>query len=362
MSIQPVHAGSVVARRYRATRRIASGAMGEVWEGIHVELGHRVAIKVLRKESLECREMVARFAREAVLLARVHSEHVVRVIDWVDRGRHGPVLVMELLEGTSFAEIVNDQRVSLEDAVEVAIDVLRGLQAMHAARVIHRDVKPGNVVLRRMHDGSRRAVLIDLGVGRLADDDVKVEELTTSDRVVGTLEYMAPEQILDCQNANEAVDVYAVGALLFRAVAGVHPFGDKRGVELVREKIHRPVPPLRTGRRDAIARKFESIVERAIAYSPKDRYATADALLTDLEQLRADIRVVRPMAVRRTRRRIVLGVAAAFAALFAACSTEYGGARASAPRHPAVTATATAAATATTTLTLVTPETESVCR
>ncbi|HEX4512743.1 MAG TPA: serine/threonine-protein kinase [Polyangiaceae bacterium] len=357
MAIQPVRSGSVVARRYRATRRIACGAMGEVWEGVHVELGTRVAIKVLRKEAFDCREMVMRFAREAFLLARIQSEHVVRVIDYVERGKHGPVLVMELLEGPTFADIVHRERVPIDEAIDVAIDVLRGLQAMHAAHVIHRDVKPGNIVLRQTSDGRRRAVLIDLGVGRLVEHEeadgsieVEVEELTTSDRVVGTLEYMAPEQILDCQNADASVDVYAVGAFLFRAIAGVHPFGDKRGVELIREKIHRPVPPLRTGRRDAIARRFEAIVQRAIAFKAKDRYPTADELVADLERLRRDMRaqvspvelaprhlrpVVPPplptMRVRARKRKVAIFAAAACAALFAACTSAYGGAHADVP-------------------------------
>lgn len=357
--------------------------MGEVWEGVHVELGQRVAIKVLRQEALECREMVARFAREAFLLARIQSEHVVRVIDYVERGRHGPVLVMELLEGPSFADVVQHEEVSIETAVDVALDVLRGLQAMHAARVIHRDVKPGNIVLRKTHDGKRRAVLIDLGVGRLADGGVSQSELTTSDRVVGTLEYMAPEQILDCQNADAAVDVYAVGAMLFRAVAGVHPFGDKRGVDLVREKIHRPVPPLRTKRSDRVARRFEAIVQRAIAFSPKDRYKTADELLVELERLASDIRrnasfvevdakhlhpVVPPVlpperAARARRRKVAIALAAAGAALFAACSTEYGGAHAAAHETRPRAETAAAPPTpADPPLTLVRPRDEPVCR
>ena len=357
MPNQPVRSGSVVARRYRATRRIASGAMGEVWEGVHVELGTRVAIKVLRKEAFECREMVMRFAREALLLARIQSEHVVRVIDYVERGKHGPVLVMELLEGPTFADIVHRERVPIDEAVDVAIDVLRGLQAMHAAHVIHRDVKPGNIVLRQTSDGRRRAVLIDLGVGRLVEHeeadgsiDIEIEELTTSDRVVGTLEYMAPEQILDCQNADASVDVYAAGALLFRAVSGVHPFGDKRGVELIREKIHRPVPPLRTGRRDGIARRFEAIVQRSIAFKAKERYQNADELLADLERLRRDMRAqisptllatrhLRPivppplptMRVRARKRKVAIFAAAACAALFAACTSAYGGAHADVP-------------------------------
>jgi serine/threonine protein kinase len=159
MSIQAVRLGVVVARRYRATRRIASGAMGEVWEGTHVELGTRVALKVLRKDAT-CQEMVARFVREAFLLARVQSDHVVRVVDFMRRGRHGPVLVMELLEGSTLADILHHKCLPIAEAVEIAIDLLRGLDALHANNVVHRDVKPANVVLRQAPDGSRRAVLM----------------------------------------------------------------------------------------------------------------------------------------------------------------------------------------------------------
>ena len=275
----------------------------------------------------------------------------MRVIDWVERGKHGPVLVMELLDGPTFADIVHRERVPIDEAVDVAIDVLRGLQAMHAAHVIHRDVKPGNVVLRQTSDGSRRAVLIDLGVGRLAGHtEVNVgEELTTSDRVVGTLEYMAPEQILDCQNANESVDVYAVGALLFRAVAGVHPFGDKRGVDLSARRSTAPCRRSAPGdatRSGATSRRSSSARSRT---QPEDRYHDADELLADLEQLRGDMRSqhapaslaprhlrriapppVPTMRGRARNRKVAIFAAAACAALFAAC-TAYGGAHADVP-------------------------------
>jgi len=333
MIAQPVHCGSVVARRYRATRKIASGAMGEVWEGVHVELGHRVAIKVLRRDALECREILVRFAREAFLLARIDSEHVVRAIDFAPRGRHGPALVMELADGPTFADVVHDGSCSIEYAIDVAIDVLRGLSVMHARGVIHRDVKPGNVIVQRMHDGTKRAVLIDLGVARVQSDATEErivgKELTTADRVVGTLEYMAPEQIASCKTAGPQVDVYAVGAMIYRAVTGSHPFGDKRGVELLREKIKKPMPRLRTGRRDPAARRLEAIVARAVAFSTRDRYPTAAAMLADLEALRDAIAsgTVAELSAwslpKLGRKKALLAVAAACATAIAACSTEY---------------------------------------
>ncbi len=273
--------------------------MGEVWEGTHVELGTRVALKVLRKEMLGIPEVVARFVREASLLGRVQSDYVVRVIDFMRRGRHGPVLVLELLEGPTLADVLHVKHLPIAEAVEIAIDMLRGLDAIHASRVIHRDVKPANVVLRAGRDGSRRAVLIDLGVGRLlaspvmegGDYIVSMDpEISSAEGVVGTAEYMAPEQILSCRNAQAAADVYAVGAVLFRAVAGAHPFGNTRGGDLLHAKLHAPVPRVVTGRKDAAARVFENIVERALAFSPEDRFESADALRTALEQLRVLLR------------------------------------------------------------------------
>ncbi|HEY1957549.1 MAG TPA: serine/threonine-protein kinase [Polyangiaceae bacterium] len=333
MHAQPVHAGSVVARRYRATRKIASGAMGEVWEAVHVELGHRVAIKVLQPSALECREILVRFAREAFLLARVDSEHVARAIDFAPRGRHGPALVLELVDGPTFADVIRDQSCSIEYAADVAIDVLRGLRAMHARGIVHRDVKPGNVIVQRLHDGTKRAVLIDLGVARMqshaSEEKVVGAEITTADRVVGTLEYMAPEQIASCQTAGPQADVYAVGAMIYRAIAGSHPFGDKRGVDLLREKVRKPMPRLRTGRRDFAARKLEAIVARAVSFSPRDRYANADAMLADLEALRDAMRsrlhdTASAWSFPKLRRRkAVLALAAACATAIAACSTEY---------------------------------------
>jgi serine/threonine protein kinase len=273
--------------------------MGEVWEGTHVELGTRVALKVLRKEARESHEMVARFAREAFLLARVQSDHVVRAVDFMRRGRHGPVLVMEMLEGETLADILHHKCLPIAEAVEIAIDVLRGLDALHASHVVHRDVKPANVVLREAADGSRRAVLIDLGVGRLlaspamAGGDYLISmdaEITPADGVVGTPEYMAPEQVLSCRSANAAADVYAVGAVLYRAVAGAHPFADKHGIDLLHEKLHNPVPRVATGRRDVAAKVFENIVERALAFRPADRFESANDLRMALEQLRVMLR------------------------------------------------------------------------
>ncbi len=343
-----ISSGEIVGRRYRATRRIATGAMGEVWEAVHAKLGHRVALKVLRKETHTSPEILKRFTREAFLLARVESEHVVRIVDFIERSKHGPVLVMEMIDGESLADVASRGDLTVEESVDVSIDVLRGLEAIHAKKVIHRDVKPGNIMLRSVGDGHRRAVLVDFGVGRLLDetlaDDGEVsfpaagDEVTSADRVVGTVEYMAPEQIVSCQTAETSVDLYAVGAVIYRIVSGHHPF-DARGPDLLRRKIDCAAPPMRLERTDPIARELIAIVSRSMALKPSARFASASDFLAVLLKLRNKIELarivelaeadVRPVAepprlprARRSRRTLAIVVAAVFATAFAACSTD----------------------------------------
>jgi eukaryotic-like serine/threonine-protein kinase len=282
--------GTVVAGRYRLERLLASGAMGEVWQGVHIDLRMAVAVKAPRREMLADQEVVARFTREAFLLGRVQTDHVVRVLDFVSDQHLGPVLVTELLDGVSLSEVLASRRFTVEEAIALAIDLAVGLRDLHEAHVIHRDVKPGNVIMRRTGNGAR-AVLVDLGVGRLEPDGEPVEgpeltEITTVDRAVGTFEYMAPEQILGSRSVSAAADLYAVGAMLFRAVSGCHVFGDMQDVELLRRKLDAPAPPLDTGRSDRVARGLEEVVRRALAMAPANRYESADEMLADLLLLR----------------------------------------------------------------------------
>jgi serine/threonine-protein kinase len=283
--------GAIVAGRYRLDRLLASGAMGEVWQGVHLELSKRVALKTPRRDMIADHEVVARFSREAFLLARVQSEHVVRVLDFVSDRRMGPVLVTELVDGVSLSAVLASRSFTVEETIDLAIDLVSGLRELHQAHVIHRDVKPGNVIMRRTGDGGTRVVFIDLGVSRLQSggdlgEDEALTEITRADRAVGTFEYMAPEQILSSRGVSPAADLYAVGAILYRAACGRHVFGAAQGMELLQRKLAVPAPPLETGRSDRVAKGFEELVGRTLAMAPANRYELADEMLADLSLLR----------------------------------------------------------------------------
>jgi serine/threonine-protein kinase len=288
---RPLEAGTVVAGRFRVLRKIAEGAMGEVWAGEHVELALPVAAKVLKPEALQNEEIVARFSREAFLLGRIHSHHVARLLDFTTEGRHGPILVMELIDGPSLAETLRAKRLSVEETIALGIDITSALRELHGANVVHRDVKPANILMKPLSGGRRhRAVFVDLGVSRQVDAESSTDdgltEITTFDRAVGTIEYMSPEQIISSRDVTPAADLYALGTILFRAVSGRHVFPDARGMDLARVKLGADAPPLETGRTDRIALGLAACVARALARSPHDRYQAADGMLADLRALR----------------------------------------------------------------------------
>jgi serine/threonine-protein kinase len=165
------------------------------------------------------------------------------------------------------------------------------LRELHRAHIVHRDLKPGNIILQPLEDGRSRAVIVDLGVSRLVShgDENDVEEftaITETQMVLGTIAYMAPEQIVKARDATPAADLYALGAILYRTVTGRQVFGGPTQAHVARAKLALVAPRLDTKRTDPLARGFEEIVSRALRSTPAGRYATADEMLADLVRLR----------------------------------------------------------------------------
>ncbi|MDI3284203.1 serine/threonine protein kinase [Polyangium sp. 15x6] len=285
--------GSIIAGRYRVDARVGAGGMGEVWAGEHLAIGMKVAIKTLLAAAAYDREVVARFRREANLLGRIRSDHVARVVDFVEDPTVGLVLVMEYIEGQPLSKVLQQRRLSVEEAIDVGCHVVDALGDLHRAHVIHRDMKPGNIMMEPQPNGRTRAIIVDFGMGRIesgAGEDLEQTNLTRADMALGTLEYMAPEQILNSRDVTAASDLYAVGAMLYRAIAGRHIFGDAQDAELARAKLMTDAPPLQTGRNDRISQGFVNVVMRAVQRRPQTRYQKAEDMLNELRALQDAVR------------------------------------------------------------------------
>jgi serine/threonine protein kinase len=282
--------GSVVAGRYRVDRKIGSGGMGEVWAGEHVTVGVRVALKTLLPAAACDPQIVARFRREAHVLGRLRSDRVARVVDFVEDKRVGLVLVMDLVDGEPLGVVLAARTFGVEEAVDLGVDIMAAVCDLHRAKIVHRDLKPDNIILEPRGDGGRRrAVIVDFGVSRVQHSAATVDDsltnITMADMAVGTLLYMAPEQLLSSRDATGSADLYAVGAILFRAVSGGHVFGDVEDVDYVKRKLTGPAPPLPLRRIDRVAHGLVAVVARALERRPEERYESADVMLRDLSDL-----------------------------------------------------------------------------
>ncbi len=280
--------GDVIAGRYRIDRRVGAGGMGEVWEGEHLALGVRVAVKTLLDGTDDNPELIARFRREAKLLGRTRSDHVARVLDFVQDGDAGLVLVMEFVEGKSLANVLESRKLEIDEGLDLAIDLATALADLHRVKIVHRDIKPGNVIMQPRSTGGSRAVLVDFGISRMEgkSEDDSLTGITRADIALGTVEYMAPEQILNSRQVTTASDVYAVGAILYRALSGRHVFGDRRDEQLARAKLIDEPPALVVGGDDAISSGLRAVVDKALKKRPAQRFTTGDQMLEMLLPLR----------------------------------------------------------------------------
>lgn len=260
---------------------LGSGAFGVVWLAHRATDGLRVAIKVLHPNAALSHESVERFRREAWALSRLKSPHIARMYEFLASTPYGMALVMEYIEGELLSEVFSRARFTVEDAAHLGVGILTGVAEMQSIGIIHRDLKPENVILRPTAQGWH-AVLFDFNLSRVKDAEGKTSSLTTMHAAIGTVPYMAPEQLLDARRVNEASDVYSAGTILFRAVDGTLPFD---GRQSLKEKLREEARPLVSGRSDPAARRFEAIVAKALRRRPAERYPHAAAMLADLTSL-----------------------------------------------------------------------------
>ena len=224
--------GQVIDGKYHVLRRLACGGMGSVYEARHVVVGRHVALKFLHEQYAQRSCMVQRFLREAQAAGSIASEHIIGVLDYGTTDGT-PYLVMELVRGKDLREILSESpRLSPTRAVRIVLDACRGLSLAHERGLVHRDLKPANICVTRRSDGREVAKVIDFGVAKLRDG----AELSEEGTLIGTLGYMAPEQLTDQKELDARADIYALGVILYQALSGHLPFVADHPASLLQAK------------------------------------------------------------------------------------------------------------------------------
>ncbi|HEX8792918.1 MAG TPA: serine/threonine-protein kinase [Polyangiaceae bacterium] len=276
--------GSVVNGKYRLVRLLGDGGMGSVYEAQHLVLGTRVAIKMLHPELARRTGLVERFLQEARVAAQIRSPHVVHVSD-VDRTPDGHAyIVMELLEGEPLSGVLDRLRkLPVTTACEYTLQVLTALEAAHALGVIHRDLKPENVFVT--FAGGRPVLkLIDFGIAKARRTDPQQRNLTVAGVVMGTAEYMAPEQARSADKVDARADIYAVGVMLYEMVAGTRPVnGEDARVIALKVERGEVIPLVKAA--PEVPRELAGLVHRAMAPRPDLRFPTATEMRLALERV-----------------------------------------------------------------------------
>lgn len=260
--------------KYRVKRLIGRGGMGAVWLAEDPDLGREVAVKVLAGERLRQGGAATRFAHEARALGSLHDRHIVQIHEYVPGDE--PYLVMEFVRGRSLSRLLLDRGPRPpSELVEAARQTLAGLRAAHAAGILHRDIKPGNILLG--DDGVYR--LLDFGLARRIGEET---DLTRTGEVVGTARYLAPE-LARGGEAGPASDLYALGVTLLELAAGANPRNTEANpLRMLRQIADEPLPPVRS-LLPSLPERLAAWLDRLVAHDPTQRYPSAGEALAALE-------------------------------------------------------------------------------
>lgn len=274
--LDPAHLppGYTLAEKYVIKKLLGEGANGSVYEGEHADIGHRVAIKVVHKNLAAREDIIARFRREARICGTIRNRHVGQVYDVGELPSGAPYMVMELQEGRSLAALLEqERRLPIASAIDIGRQLLLGLQAVHGIGAIHRDVKPDNIMLVRESTGDTVVKLVDFGISKSVDADIKNRNVTQEGMVVGSPDYMPPEQ-LKGDAIDHRVDIYAAGVVLYEMITGRVPFDARNMTELFVAILRDPLEPPSTVRSDC-PKALEQVILRALERDAGSRFASA---------------------------------------------------------------------------------------
>jgi len=280
-SVAVARVGELVGAKYRIVRLLAEGGMGVVYEAQHTVVRRRFAVKFMRRDLAERRDILTRFQREAEAAGALESEHVAAAVDFGIAEDGAPYIVMEYLVGESLTALLGSAgTLPIGRAADLVSQAGRGMEVAHAAGIIHRDLKPQNLFVCRRQDGTDLLKVLDFGVAKLQTID-ELNAATRTGAVVGTVAYMSPEQARGDKVVDQRSDVYALGAILYELCSGRKPHPGESHNAILHHIATQPAVPLASVARE-LPGDFLAIVGGALAADPAARPASAGALVEAL--------------------------------------------------------------------------------
>jgi serine/threonine-protein kinase len=294
--------GTILDGKYRVERLIAKGGMGVVYEGVHERLDRRVAIKFLLSEYHASRQVLTRFQNEARLAASVGHSNIVEILDMGETEDSMHFMVMEYLDGRDLGEILDESvRLTPHVAVDLSLQILSALRAVHEQGIIHRDLKPENVFVGAEPGAGLSVKILDFGISRLGREEYQNLNLTRTGAVFGTPGYMAPEQARGSKHIDRRTDLYSVGVMLYEMLTGALPFDAENYNEMIIAITTEP--PVHVSRHGvALPDGLSHVVMRSISRDPDGRFSSAAELFDALEPFgTADAYRTEPASAPRPR-------------------------------------------------------------
>jgi hypothetical protein len=268
--------GEVVDQRFRMLCIAGSGGMGTVYGALDLRTGQRVALKILTAHGATS---IERFELEISIVEQLSHPRIVRYVAHGRTGRGEPYLAMEWLDGETLRARLDRERLTMRQSVQIARDVADALAGAHASGVIHRDLKPGNIILES--DDPERSKVLDFGIARFYADD---RELTLTNQIMGTPGYMAPEQAQGLRQIDARVDLFSLGCVLFRCLTGFPAFSGHDPLAVLAKVVADEPPPIRVLIPEAPA-ELDALVTRLLAKAPADRPASAEEVRAALDYI-----------------------------------------------------------------------------